>query len=285
MRHNFVNDIGDYAKYALLRALCASGSPAIRLGVIWYLTEHDEWNNDGRKRAHLLTVGWDDLDPDLLAKMKRVEGALVNQDQLNVSLIEAAGILPPGTAYFSEPMPRVAGTGRQRAAERAAWFERARKAVADCDLVFLDPDNGLEVQSVPVTSPLAGKYAMVSEVATLLATGAGVVLYQHGSRTPWQVQRERICAQIAAGTDREVIIRSLRFGAFGTRAFFCITTDSRTSDVVDHGLGELRRRVAGWEKSSYLSIELRSGPKDSSGFNGHAGQGLTQCPAQSTAPT
>jgi hypothetical protein len=51
VRHNFVNDIGDYAKYALLRALCASAQPAIRLGVIWYLTEHVERNNDGRKRC------------------------------------------------------------------------------------------------------------------------------------------------------------------------------------------------------------------------------------------
>ena len=32
VRHNFVNDIGDYAKYALLRALCASGKPTMRSG-------------------------------------------------------------------------------------------------------------------------------------------------------------------------------------------------------------------------------------------------------------
>ena len=94
MRHNFVNDIGDYAKYALLRAVCAVGEGTVRLGVIWYLTSHVENNNDGRKRAHLLTPGWEDLDPDLLARMRRIEAALQGQDQLNVSLIEASGILP-----------------------------------------------------------------------------------------------------------------------------------------------------------------------------------------------
>ena len=52
MRHNFVNDIGDYAKFALLRALCAANETT-RLGVIWYLTEHVEHNGDGRKRNHL----------------------------------------------------------------------------------------------------------------------------------------------------------------------------------------------------------------------------------------
>lgn len=88
----------------------------------------------------------------------------------------------------------------------------------------------------------------------LLAAGAGVALCQHRSRTPWQVQRERVCAQIAGGADGTLAIRPLRFG---TRAFFYATCDRRMSDVVEHGLGELGRRVAGWDESSYLSIELR----------------------------
>jgi hypothetical protein len=255
VRHNFVNDIGDYAKYALLRALCASAQPAIRLGVIWYLTEHVERNNDGRKRSHLLTAGWDDLDPELLVTLRRIENSVQGQDQLNLSLIEAAGVLPPNTSYFSEPIPRAAGTARQRVSERAAWFERAREAVAHCDLVFVDPDNGLEVRSVPVNSPQSGKYTMVAEISALLNSGAGVVLYQHGSRTPWPVQRERVCAQLAAGTEHKLAIRSLRFGAFGARAFFCITSNQRSSDVVERGLDQLSRRVGAWDKASYVLIE------------------------------
>src|SRR5207248_6093505 len=61
MRHNFVNDIGDYSKYALLRALCGHGSGIARLGVLWYLTEHRATNGDGRKRPHLSGDGWDAL--------------------------------------------------------------------------------------------------------------------------------------------------------------------------------------------------------------------------------
>jgi hypothetical protein len=40
-------------------------------------------------------------------------------------------------------------------------------------------------------------------------------------------QRERVCVQIAAGTKRDLTIRSLRFGAFGARAFFCVTSNQR----------------------------------------------------------
>jgi hypothetical protein len=254
VRHNFVNDIGDYAKYALLRALCASDQELIRLGVIWYLTDHAELNGDGRKRAHLSDGGWERLDSGLLAMMRQLESTLPSQD-LSLSLIEASGILPAGTAFFSETVPRMQARPRQRAPERAAWFERARAAVANCNLVFLDPDNGLEVPSVAVTSPLACKYAAVREVAALLDNGASVVLYQHGSRTPWEAQRERIRAQISSGTDRPLVIRTLRFGAFGVRAFFCITTFPRMTDAVEHGLDQLRRRVEGWDKSRYLLIE------------------------------
>jgi hypothetical protein len=255
VRHNFVNDIGDYAKYALLRALCANGQATIRLGVIWYLTDHTEQNGDGRKRAHLSQDGWGNLDPDLLKSMRRIEGTLASQDELDVSLIEASDILPPDTAYFSEAIPRLERSVHQRVLARAAWFSRAQQAVARCNLVFLDPDNGLEVRSAPITSPLASKYATVAEIAALLENGTGVVLYQHGSRTPWPIQRERVCAQITSGTDRAVTIRSLRFGAFGARAFFCVAPCRYLTHAVDTGLDQLRRRVGSWDKSSYLLVE------------------------------
>jgi hypothetical protein len=186
--------------------------------------------------------------------MRQIESTIPSHD-LNLSLIEASGILPAGTAFFSEAIPHMQQTPRQRASARAAWFEHAREAVADCNLVFLDPDNGLEVPSAPITSQLASKYAALREVVTLLEAGAGVVLYQHGSRTPWATQRERIRAQVTSGTDRAVTIRTLRFGAFGVRAFFCITTCPRMTDAVERGLDELRRRVAGWDKSRYLLVE------------------------------
>jgi hypothetical protein len=254
VRHNFVNDIGDYAKYALLRALSASDQELIRLGVIWYLTDHAELNGDGRQRAHLSQGGWEGLDPGLLTMMRQIEDTLPSQG-LNLSLIEASGVLPAGTAFFSEAVPRMQETPRQRAAERGAWFGRAQEAVANCNLVFLDPDNGLEVSSVPITSRLAGKYATVREVVALLEGGAGVVLYQHGSRTPWEEQRERVRAQIAAGTDLALAIRTVRFGAFGVRAFFCITAAPGMTDAVERGLDRLRRQVAGWDKSKYLLVE------------------------------
>jgi hypothetical protein len=76
--------------------------------------------------------------------------ASVPRRELIIRSSETSGILPPATGYFSEPVPRVQGTARERAAERAAWFERAGKAMAHSNLVFLDPDNGLEVNTMGI---------------------------------------------------------------------------------------------------------------------------------------
>jgi hypothetical protein len=256
MRHNFVNDIGDYAKYALLRALSANETMPVRLGVVWYLTEHIENNGDGQRRPHLSRDNWEGLDSDLLAKMLAIEATLRRQEDLHVRLIEQSDILPPGTIYFSEPLPDFIGTPTERGAQRSAWFDRAMQAIRDCNLLFLDPDNGLEVNSVNSHSRMAGKYVLTSEMVALLATGAGVILYQHGSRLTWRDQRARVHDQLRSKIDGPPLsLRSVRFSAFGVRAFFCVTTNPEMARVMDVGLNALARRVTTWDKAHYLLFE------------------------------
>ena len=50
VKHQYVGDINDYRKYALLRALSAGG--ANRIGVCWMLTDSDG-SSDGGKLAYL----------------------------------------------------------------------------------------------------------------------------------------------------------------------------------------------------------------------------------------
>lgn len=256
MRHNFVNDIGDYAKYALLRVLCSGGDLKMRLGVIWYLTVHQEFNGDGRRRAHMLREGWDGLDSELLDKMQAIEAGLRSQSDLHLSLIERSDILPGNTVFFSEPLPDAIGPPLGRLRERTSWFTRGKEAVAGCELIFLDPDNGLEVRSVSSSSRLAGKYVTVAEIASLLSTGASVVFYQHCDRSPWSVQCSRIRDQIASGMGLQYLtIRSVRFGAFGSRAFFCISTQRDIAQSLNQGLKRFEERISTWEGSRYFLIE------------------------------
>jgi hypothetical protein len=256
VRHNFVNDIGDYAKYALLRALCFDGALKMRLGVIWYLTVNPEVNGNGRRRVHLSREGWEGLDPDLLEKMRSIESNLRSQGELHLSLIEESQIFPDDTVFFSEPLPDATGPLHRRLRERTSWFMRAKETVLGCELVFLDPDNGLEVRSVGPSSRCAGKYVTVAEVGSLLSAGAGVVFYQHCDRSPWRDQRMRIRAQIISGVgQRHLTIRSVRFGAFGSRAFFCVSAGHDMAQALDENLRGFEERISTWEGSRYFLVE------------------------------
>jgi hypothetical protein len=127
VRHNFVNDIGDYVKYALLRAFCFDGALKMRLGVIWYLTVDLEVNGNGRQRAHLSRAGWDGLDPDLLGRMRSIKLSLRNQNELHLSLIEESQILSDDTVFFSESLPDAAGPPHRRLHERTSWLCEHKK--------------------------------------------------------------------------------------------------------------------------------------------------------------
>ena len=58
-----------------------------------------------------------------------------------------------------------------------------------------------------------------------------------------------------AGIGPQFYIRSVRFGAFGARAFFCLTTDPVTVTVMNAGLDTLAKRVAVWDKAHTLRFE------------------------------
>ncbi|MFD0856889.1 hypothetical protein ACFQ07_31945, partial [Actinomadura adrarensis] len=118
---------------------------------------------------------------------------------------------------------------------------RAMRAVDGCGLVFLDPDNGLQVASVPPTSRLAGKYATAAEAAAFLEHGAAVVLYQHRDRQPWLRQRAKILDGLRAARPVTVPVHILRFGS---RAFVCLAPEQEVSDAIKRALLELQSRAA-----------------------------------------
>jgi len=80
-------------------------------------------------------------------------------------------------------------------------------------------------------------------------------LYQHGSRLAWETQRERIYSTLSTGISSSLRIRTVRFGAFGVRSFFCISVDSELTDGIQAALDTLRERVASWDRSHYLMVE------------------------------
>lgn len=186
MQNRYVGDAGDYAKYALLRSLCAGPLP-LSLGVLWYLFPDEGHNGDGRHVAYLRQRDLSNRDAGLHATLAQ----LVESGQRSVAAVEAAGILP-GARFHASPVA-IAGAPAQRAAHRANWFGEALTNLAGTDLLFFDPDNGVETRSLNRSDYRAGKFAFWSEIEAAWATGASLVLYNHLNRTaPAAVQTERL---------------------------------------------------------------------------------------------
>ncbi len=139
MKHQYFGDINDYRKYGLLRTLSqASGLP---LGVCWLLTTPDE-RTDGEFRSYLEQPRrWQHHDPELYAALQRLKEPTTAR---SVTHAEAWELLP-SARYFDEYL-------LDQLTHREAYFDRAWAALAGCPLLFLDPDNGLEVEK-----PAAGR--------------------------------------------------------------------------------------------------------------------------------
>lgn len=66
----------------------------------------------------------------------------------------------------------------QAIAERAAYMAEYRSKFADSDLVFFDPDNGIEALTVKSGRKAALKYVFLDEVAAFYGDRKSVLLYQ-----------------------------------------------------------------------------------------------------------
>src|ERR1700750_1369897 len=168
MQNRYVGDVGDFAKYGLLRQLAVGGS--LRLGIVWYLFDDEAHNSDGRHISYLRESSFNRLDPQL----HRVLEKLVSTGTRSVKAVARSGILPSATISFDEPIVRsshLASSREIREHQRAAWLQKAIAATVNCDLVFFDPDNGIETPSVARHSPKGGKYVFWEELLSFWERG------------------------------------------------------------------------------------------------------------------
>ena len=186
MQDRFVGDVGDFGKYGLLRWLCGvtTTGRTLRLGVIWF------WNPDSKpqvvhldgphpcQQAYLYVCNPSagelvlrECDRELFEILRRI----VIGRQRSVADVEQSGALPEDTVSFSDEVPD------DDLMDRMNWFEDAIAAIPECDVIFLDPDNGLEPvdkqrdQVLPI-------HARHQDAAPFWDKGKSLIIYQHLNR-------------------------------------------------------------------------------------------------------
>jgi hypothetical protein len=220
MQNRYVGDIGDFAKYALLRCL---GTPhEFRLGIVWCLFGDESHNADGRHTGYLGRPEFRSLDPQLHDRLNMI----VNSGHRSIEKICRARIFPRHTVFFDLPVMALGGVRGGKAtreAYRRNWLSEALAATAGSDLVFFDPDNGLEVSSVPRHAPKAGKYVFWDELELFWTRGQSLIIYHHLNRRA--SVREQTAALKRAFVDRfsdASMIRCLLFRRGSCRHFWIV---------------------------------------------------------------
>ncbi|MGQ9663671.1 MAG: hypothetical protein ACUVWX_15280, partial [Kiritimatiellia bacterium] len=187
MKNQYFGDVNDYRKYGLLRALQSEGEGSLL--VAWMLTP-DDGGRDGALRSYLEAPSkWSKYDPELFAGLA---GLLRSAPRPSVSLIEGSSLLPRAS-YYSAVVP----DGRR---ERDKWDTNLLRAAAGVDLVFMDPDNGIEVRSRPVGRKGSSKYVTWHEIEWVWKASCSVLIYQHFRREPRQDFAERLAEELRSRT-------------------------------------------------------------------------------------
>jgi hypothetical protein len=183
MQDRYVGDVGDFAKYALLRRI--AGQPrerAITLGVVWCSFPDETHNNDGGHISYLDKIEYEALDDSLLFALRKI----VRSGQRRISAVTEGSVLPKGTAFWNASLSALKALRLSRAdriQHRGNQLHRCLRTTAGRDLIFFDPDNGIQVASIPKHHPKSGKYIYWDELMPFWDREQVLLIYHHLNRT------------------------------------------------------------------------------------------------------
>ena len=223
MQDHYVGDIRDFAKYGLLRWLCgrSGNEPPLKLGVVWYRVKGAEVDKRSKgNRAKKRSGGGGGIDcylwPEdkgchrhefcdaLRACGQGLAGELKSirkRDNRTVVDVEESKVLGKQTVFFEKDRKadfwtfEGCGDARTRRERREAAFNEAFDTVSRCDLVFLDPDNGIETRGIErfSSSPNKLKYVQWREARGFYAPDArSLVLIQFLNANQERAKKRRV---------------------------------------------------------------------------------------------
>ncbi len=167
MKNQYFGDINDYRKYGLLRSLCDRDTT---VAVCWMLTSADG-RPDGRKIKYLSQpTKWRAYDTGLFDALAQ---AATGQRTRDICCAENPNILSPSIFSFFKKSLRDDNPGRDN------YFEEFLSSARHKDLVFFDPDNGLDVPSRPRGRKNSSKYLYRNELAATWEAQSSILFYQH----------------------------------------------------------------------------------------------------------
>jgi len=217
MQNRYVGDIGDYVKVAILRQLAAGK----RLGVAWWLVPDEGHNNDGGHREYSRRpTEWRHFDPEPFDELSRIN----QQRERTVAALE---LHIPNAVCVRTYVPCQIQPWSQRPTARRDWLQNMKLQFKKCDLVFLDPDNGIAPNGLKSTHKRAGKSVFINDIKELKESNQAMVIYHHHSmrKGGHDAERRYLAGQLNEGGF--LVLGALRAKPWSPRAFFILGADDR----------------------------------------------------------
>lgn len=234
MKDQYVGDVGDFGKYGLLRALTGTLDetiqPQLSLGVNWYLTPDDLSYSYGSSRDYLEKASSKECDPLLHAELKDLK----IRGQRTVREIEARSLLGNGVAFYRERLRWGDVLSMDARLDfRKKWVATAIERLRARDLIFLDPDKGLEIKSKKRNHREGPMYVYLDEIGPWINAGSSVVVYAHFSRNEKGVtylqQAKRRAMELSSLLPQHGSVWCLKYSPRGGRAFYILARPDLSS--------------------------------------------------------
>lgn len=220
MQNRYAGDVGDFGKLGMLRRIEKSG---ISVGVNWYLVGDENHNNDGKHIGYLENEKFRGCDDELLEKLRSMIA------QKHRTVFELENLEPLKTKkYFYE---RLYEPKRKDCVTRSEWHAHALNSMTGCDLVFLDPDNGLLPKSVGSASDKSIKYVLPEEIIDYYKAGHSVVFYSHRTREQLEVYLQRFANLFNATELHGATVRGLSYRRGTVRDYFFIIHEAHLEKI------------------------------------------------------
>ncbi len=190
MKAQYVGDVGDFGKLLLLKHLAGLG---FKIGVNWVLTENDE-GTDGRHRDYPWYGIRHEVNNPLYPKMRKRDDrrnclACCTDEQVLKEIAPHAA-KPVGGRKIQHLEQTIMQTLPSKASffreiyrdgdDRKAKNNSALRELADADLVFFDPDNGIKFQGAQhMNSP---KHIYIDELLAFWENHKSLLVYHHWGR-------------------------------------------------------------------------------------------------------
>ena len=179
MQDKYVGDIGDFGKFALLLNIIGNN---FKLGINWYHVPDDE-HVGGNITKWLSEERFDGYDDKLKSELKN----LVKEQKRKVRELEKADILNNETIYYNYILDFYINKNNipaklirdYRKNKRNEWHQKALYDLKDCDIVFLDPDNGININDLAIYAIKGNKYISQNELIDYYNNGKSIIFYSH----------------------------------------------------------------------------------------------------------